>query len=44
MENRYAVKFVNGTWVIFDNQKFENAKTFTLKSVADESQKKWNKV
>lgn len=44
MENRYIVKFVNSTWVIFDKFQYENAKTFTLKSAADEAVKKWNKV
>lgn len=42
-EDRYQLKFVNGSWVCFDTVTYENTNVFFLKSEGERLVGKFNK-
>ena len=41
-QERYVAKFVNGAWVAFDTDAYENIRVFYLKRDVDEAVKRMN--
>ena len=42
MQQKYTVKFVNGAWVAFNTETYENTQVFYLRKDAEEAVKKMN--
>lgn len=42
MQQKYTVKFVNGAWVSFNTETYENTQVFYLRKDAVEAVKKMN--